>query len=92
MVITKVQIGEFDRFWSTFTTKGSELRAEYGSKGARAFRNLEDPNEIWVILDWDRHQFETFLADPRLAEVMAAAGLKGPPEPVFVEPIGEVAA
>ena len=92
MVITRARIdGDFDQFWDTFRTKGSELRAEFGSRGARAYRDEDDPREIWVVLDMDRADFERFLQDPRLPEIMKQAGLAAPPEPFYVEPIGETA-
>lgn len=90
MVLTKVKIGEFDQFWSVFSTKGAALRRVHGSKGARVLRNAEDPNEVWVLFDWERERFEQFLSDPKAREVMGEAGLQRPPEPVFVDAAGEV--
>ena len=42
MVLATAKIGDFDRFWNTFSTKGAEKRKQHGCKGAHVFR---DPNE-----------------------------------------------
>jgi hypothetical protein len=42
MVLSTVKIEDFDRFWTTFSTKGAEKRKQHGSKGSYVFR---DPDE-----------------------------------------------
>jgi hypothetical protein len=59
---------------------GSE--AEPGS--ATVFRVTGDPHEVITVFDWDREGIEAFLADPEAPEIMAAAGLEGPPDFTFV--------
>lgn len=90
MVLAKVKVGEFDRFWSVFTTEGAEHRRRFGSRGSRVLRNAENPNEVWILFDWTKEDFQRFLSDPRSSEIMGSAGLQGPPEPIFVESEGEV--
>ena len=90
MVLAKIRVGAFDQFWSVFTGKGAEHRRKFGSTGSRVLRNEEDPNEVWVLFDWSKEDFQRFLADPQAKEIMAEAGLQGPPEPVFVDSAGEV--
>jgi quinol monooxygenase YgiN len=92
MLLARVRIGDFDRFWSVFTTAGADHRREYGSSGARAFRNAERPDEVLVIFDWSKEDYDRFLADPKSREIMASAGLEGPPEVTVLEPVGEVGA
>ncbi len=89
-ILTRVRIEDFDRFWSTFSGAGAAKRAEHGARGARVFRNLDDPNEVRVLFDWDRAGWDSFMADPEVAEIMSSAGLQGPPEPTFVEQAGEL--
>jgi hypothetical protein len=90
MVVARARIGEFEQFWKTFTTRGAAKRAEHGSRGARVFRNADDPSEIITVFDWDRAGFEAFMADPEAGEIMAAAGLRERPQPTFVESVGEL--
>jgi hypothetical protein len=85
MILTSVEVEDFDRFWATFSTRGLEKRREHGSRGARVLRRSDDPNRVHVLFDWDRDGFEAFLADPEAAGIMEAAGLKRPPEPAFVD-------
>lgn len=89
MVLAKIRVGEFDQFLSVFTTRGAEHRAKFGSSGARVLRNQEDSNEAWVLFDWSKEDFQRFLEDPEAKQIMASAGLQGPPEPVFLEEAGE---
>ena len=90
MIVTRVRFQDFDRFWGTFSGPGAEKRAEHGSRGARVLRNADDPQEALVIFDWDREGFEAFMKDPEAPEIMASAGLQGPPQPTFVEPEDEL--
>ena len=40
MVLATAKIGDFDRFWNTFSTKGAEKRKQHGCKGAHVFRSV----------------------------------------------------
>lgn len=87
MILATVKVADFDRFLNTFSTKGAEKRKEFGSRGARLFRDPGDPSRVWVIFDWERDAFERFTAAPEVASIFQEAGLQGPP--VNVEPEGE---
>jgi quinol monooxygenase YgiN len=89
MILARAKIGEFDRFWSVFTTDGAEQRREFGSRGAQVLRNSDDEHEVWVLFDWAGDEFERFLQEPTTRELMAAAGLQGPPEYTVVEQAGQ---
>jgi len=90
MILARVRIGDFDQFWSVFTTRGAEHRRKYGSTGAKVLRNQEERDEVVVLFDWSEEDYKRFLADPQAREIMASAGLKGPPEHTVVEPVGEI--
>jgi hypothetical protein len=85
MILAKAKIDDYDRFWTVFTSEGAEQRSKYGSKGARVLRNQEDPSEVWVLFDWEKDDYLRFHEDPKTAEIMGRAGLREPPESVFVE-------
>jgi hypothetical protein len=40
MILATTKIEDFDRFWSTFSTKGAEKRRQHGSKGSRVKLSL----------------------------------------------------
>jgi quinol monooxygenase YgiN len=92
VVLVRVEIGDFDRYWSVFSTIGAGLRREYGSRRARLMRNADEPGEVWILFDWDRDDAERFFADEQVAEIVRAAGGKMPPEIRHLEPAGELAA
>lgn len=92
MLLARVTIGDFDQFWSTFTSAGAEHREKYGSSGARVFRTLGRPEEVIVLFDWSEEGYRRFMEDPETPAVFRAAGLAGPPEILAViEPVGETA-
>jgi len=39
--------------WKQRFEEQSHLRQAKGARGARRFRGIENPNEIFVIIDWD---------------------------------------
>lgn len=89
-VIARTRVEDVDRFVETFTTRGAELRRKHGSRGSRVFRGVDDPQEVLVVFDWDREQWDEFVADPEFREVTQSAGLLEPPQPTFVEHVTDV--
>src|SRR5215208_271021 len=53
MVLATAKIGDFDRFWNTFSTKGAEKRKQHGCKGSHVFRDPNESDRVWAIFDWD---------------------------------------
>lgn len=53
-------------------------------------RDRDRPDEVLVLFDWSKEDYDRFLADPETWEIMASAGLQGPPEVTVVEPVGDV--
>ncbi len=90
MVLAKVKIGDFEQFWSVFTTAGAEQRRKFGSRGSQVFRSQQDPNEVMALFDWANEDYERFISDPETREIFASAGLQSLPEHVFIERVGEV--
>lgn len=80
MILSTVQIEDFDRFWSTFSTKGAEKRKQHGSKGSHVFRDPNDDTRVWVVFDWDEDGFRSFLSDPDLPAIFEEGGLQGRPQ------------
>jgi hypothetical protein len=80
VILSTVQIEDFDRFWSTFSTKGAEKRKQHGSKGSHVFRDPNDDTRVWVVFDWDEDGFRSFLSDPDLPAIFEEGGLQGRPQ------------
>lgn len=80
MILSTVKVEDFDRFWSTFSTKGAEKRKQHGSKGAQVFRDPTDADRLWVLFDWDEEGYKNLLSDPDMPAIFQEAGLQGKPE------------
>ena len=80
MILTTVRIEDFDRFWSTFSTKGAEKRKQLGSRGSRVFRDPDDDHRLWVVFDWDEEGYKNLLSDPEIPAIFQEAGLEGRPQ------------
>jgi hypothetical protein len=80
MILTTVKIEDFDRFWNAFSTKGAEKRKQHGSKGSHVFRDPNDDDRVWVVLDWDEEGYRKLLSDPDMPAIFQDAGLQGRPE------------
>src|SRR5678815_993173 len=82
MVLATAKIGDFDRFWNTFSTKGAAKRKQHGSQGAHVFRDPNESDRVWVIFDWDEAGWQSFTSDPEVPPIMKEAGHKTKPQSV----------
>src|SRR4051795_12209787 len=74
MVLATAKIGDFDRFWNTFSTKGAEKRKQHGCKGAPVFRDPNESDRVWAIFDWDEAGWQSFTSDPEVPAIFQEAG------------------
>ena len=77
MLLATTQVEDVDRFMEVFTTRGAEKRKKHGSKGAVVFRDPSENDRVWGIFDWDEQGWQSFVADPDVRPILAAAGVKG---------------
>jgi hypothetical protein len=80
MILSTVKIEDFERFWNTFSTKGAEKRKQHGSRGSYVFRDPNDADQIWVLLDVDEERYNNLMSDPEMPALFQDAGLKGRPQ------------
>jgi hypothetical protein len=80
MILSTVKVEDFERFWTTFSTKGAEKRKQHGSKGSHVFRDPNDDGRVWVVFDWDEEGYKNLLSDPEVPAIFEEAGLQGRPE------------
>jgi hypothetical protein len=80
MILSTVKVQDFERFRSTFSTKGAEKRRQHGSKGSHVFRDPNDEGRVWVVFDWDEEGYKNLLSDPEMPAIFQEAGLQGRPE------------
>jgi hypothetical protein len=81
MLLATTQVEDVDRFMEVFSTSGAEKRKKHGSKGAVVFRDPSESDRIWVIFDWDGQGWQSFVWDPEVPPILAAAGHKTKPQP-----------
>ena len=80
MILSTAKVEDFDRFWNTFSTKGAAKRKEVGSQGARVFRDPNEDDRLWVVLDLDEEGYKNLMSDPELPAIFQEAGLQGRPQ------------
>jgi quinol monooxygenase YgiN len=80
MLLATTQVEDVDRFMEVFSTSGAEKRKEHGSKGAVVFRDPSESDRIWAFFDWDAEGWQSYVSDPDVPRILAAAGHKGKPQ------------
>jgi hypothetical protein len=51
-VLIEHTVGDFETFRKVYLDDGPR-RARLGSKGGRVYRGVDDPNDVFIVLDWD---------------------------------------
>ncbi|MFO7526730.1 MAG: hypothetical protein R6W68_14855 [Ignavibacteriaceae bacterium] len=83
------KIEEYNK-WKPAFDNHSDARAENGSKGGKVFRNADDPNDIFVLLEISSiENAKKFVSSDSTREAMKNAGVIGMPEIYFIEEIAE---
>lgn len=78
--LAEVSIGDLATFVSVFATRGGALRAKHRSRGAEVLSAADDPNRVYVLIDWEsREDFERFRNDPDVPPTMKSGGATAPP-------------
>ncbi len=74
------------RKWKLAFDDHAAYRSKNGSKGGKVFRSSSDPNEVFVLLEWDSiENAKKFTQSDQTKEVMKDAGVVGMPGIHFVE-------
>lgn len=72
--------------WKLVFDGHSAFRSQSGSKGGKVFRSTNNPNEVFILLEWDNlENAMKFSQADNLKEVMKNAGVVDIPEIYFVE-------
>ncbi len=70
--------------WKTIFDEHGAARTSRGSKGAQVLRGADDPNEICVLIEWDKVQnAKDFAESDTLREAMEKAGVTSRPEILY---------
>jgi len=91
-VIVRLKVGDFG-VWKKVFEEAGQLRKTYGSKGVRFFRNLEDPNEVVVLGEYDSvERARELFQSEGFREATKRAGVSGPPQVTFLDEAGQLPA
>jgi heme-degrading monooxygenase HmoA len=72
--------------WKLAFDDHADYRSKHGSKGGKVFRNSSNPNELFVLIEWDNlENAQKFAQSDQTKEVMKDAGVVGMPAIYFVE-------
>jgi len=80
MILATAKVQDFDRFVSTFSSKGLEKRKQHGSNGARLYRDPNEADRVWILFDWDAEGWQNFISDPDVPAIFQEAGIEGGPQ------------
>lgn len=73
-IIVKRNLKDYDA-WKTLVSTGNEKRKEMGSKGATVYRSSKDPNEVYLVFEWDDQQsFRDYFDLPEVHKALAESG------------------
>ena len=85
-VIVSLKVAEFSK-WKAGFDAHAEDRAEAGLN-ALAHQNIDDPNNAIVIVTApSKEAFLAFFTRPETQEMQKKAGVLGPPEIKFINPV-----
>ena len=86
-VHVRVKVEDYAK-WRPVAEGMSSFRASRGSKGARVFQNVDDPNEVVLLFEWDDLDVarQTFQSD-EAREAMRRAGVIPPANMVFLNEV-----
>ena len=73
--------------WRKVYDDHGDMRAAAGIENARVYQNADNPNHISIVAEGDRGKIEAFMGSADLKGVMENAGVKGPPQVMFVNDV-----
>ncbi len=86
-LLVRHKVHDYATWKSGFDAHGATRRAD-GSQGGRLFRNIADPSEVLVLLEWDDlDRARLFAQSDDLRESMALLEVTDQPDLWFLEEI-----
>jgi quinol monooxygenase YgiN len=73
-VLIKRRLNDYDA-WKEVVSDLDGVRAGYGSRGLTAYRSAADPNEVFLVFDWDDAKpYTAYLERDDVKAALAATG------------------
>ncbi len=89
-LIVRHKVADYDK-WKTVFDADSARRKASGSQGGRLFRNTNNPNETFIMFQWDTlERAAEFAQSDDLRQVVQRAGIVDQPDVYFLEEVETV--
>jgi heme-degrading monooxygenase HmoA len=86
-LLLKHRVKDYSK-WKPVFDEDRSTREKSGCKGWQLFHSLDNPNEIFILLEWDTKEHATmFIESEGLKKTMQDAGVVTKPEVHFFEKI-----
>ena len=86
--LIRQKVQDYETWKKSFEDGAENHRKAAGSKGGYVFRDVEDPNVVSVLLEWDSlenlNKFMDTLKSEKMQEIFKNSGVVGPPLAVHV--------
>jgi heme-degrading monooxygenase HmoA len=74
--------------WKPFFDRHESTRKNSGSKSAQVFQNVENPTDVFILLEWDSlENAKKFTTSDDLKKTMEQAGVIGEPHIHFLKEV-----
>ncbi|HUI83446.1 MAG TPA: cyclase [Candidatus Binatia bacterium] len=84
-VLVRHKVADYSRWKEAFDSHHT-ARKRAGETGCRLFHSVEDPRDIFLLLDWEStEQARRFMNSAELRDAMQKAGVMGAPEIQYLE-------
>jgi hypothetical protein len=79
-LLIRHKVNDFDTWMSVFL-EDAEVRRANGSQNEFHYRNSADPNEIWILLEWDDlFRASLFVKSDDMIDALTRAGVIDNPD------------
>lgn len=86
-VLVHHKVADYGRWKEAFDSHLS-TRKRAGETGCHVFHNLDNPRDIYVLLDWETvDEARKFINSSELQETMKKSGVQGLPEVQYLEDV-----
>lgn len=73
-VIVKRNLKDYEA-WKKMVSDLNQVRSDYGSRGGEVYRSASNPNEVYLVFDWDdRRPYMDYFNRPDVQQALADSG------------------
>jgi heme-degrading monooxygenase HmoA len=86
-MLVRHKVKDFTK-WKPVYDEHANVRKDSGSKGAHLFRNADNPNEVFVLYEWETvDKAKKFAQSENLRQKMQEAGVSEKPDIYFLNEV-----